>query len=164
MLFRSRPDLNKQDLALVGIGDDALPALLAAAADERVKRLAIAGSAHSLISQMRSRPMPSPGKLGESWNDPQLRGRISLGDDEIDFGSVIPSALFSADIPELASVIAPGPLLFCQARDLAAPDISKLKDRFQKIAVAASNSVRYEPARRFDAALLVEWLTQTDLP
>ena len=148
------------DLSVVGLGDDALPALLAASVDERIERVAIAGYIHSLVSQIRART-PSPNnEMSESWNDPQVTGRLNAGDHEVDFGSVIPGALAIADLPDIAALIAPRKLLFCQARDNRAPGIEMAASRFKRVAESVGKSwFRYQPARVIDANLLLEWMT-----
>ncbi|MCI0625261.1 MAG: hypothetical protein L0387_27060 [Acidobacteria bacterium] len=102
------------DLTVVGIGDDALPVLLAAATDARMRRVVVAGYFHSFVSQMRARTPRPKSEMPPSWNDPQLNGRVNSGDYEVDFGSVIPFALETADVPEIAALIAPRRVLFCQ--------------------------------------------------
>lgn len=72
----SRTDLASNSIALIGLGDDALPALLAAAVDRRVQRLVLAKFDHSVLFRMRTRTPPPPGQMGDAWNDPQLLGRI----------------------------------------------------------------------------------------
>jgi cephalosporin-C deacetylase-like acetyl esterase len=149
------------DVSVVGIGEDALPVLLAAATDTRIRRVAAAGYFHSFISQMRAKAPVPAGKMAETWNDAQLRGRLTTGDDEIDLGSVIPSALDVADVPDIAALIAPRRLLFCQARDNHAPGAEALASRLRRVIESAGgNWVRYEPGRQLDGKLLLEWLKE----
>jgi hypothetical protein len=86
----TRKELDVGSVTVVGLGGDALPALLAAAIDSRVRQVAVAGYVHSVPSQMRARTPPPLAKMGEAWNDPQPNGRVNCGDDDVDFGSVIP--------------------------------------------------------------------------
>jgi hypothetical protein len=156
--LESKQQLNH--LTVVGLGDDALPALLAASLDERIERLAVAGYVHSLVSQMRARTPRPKNEMSEFWNDPQATGHVNTGDYEVDFGSVIPGALAFADLPDIAALLAPRPLLFCQARDNRAPGIEMAASRFQSVAESEGNGwFRYEPARSIDANLLLEWMT-----
>ena len=98
--------------------------------------------------------------MSESWNDPQVTGRLDAGDYDVDFGSVIPGALAIADVPEIASLIAPRRLLFCQARDNSAPGIEKIAARFKRVAETAGKGwFRYEHRRSFNESLILEWMT-----
>jgi hypothetical protein len=88
------------------------------------------------------------------WNSPQLNGRVNSGDGEVDFGSVIPSSLLTADIPDIAALIAPRKVLFCQARDAHSAGNEILAARFRRI------TVDYRPDTVFDARLLLDWIGQ----
>jgi pimeloyl-ACP methyl ester carboxylesterase len=156
-----RSELAIDDLTVVGLGEDALPALLAAAADQRIGRVAVVGYFHSFISQMRARTPRTREEMREGWNDPQLKARISCADYEVDFGSVIPSALKFADVPDIAALIAPRKLLFCQARDYRSSGTEALVARFRHVTESAGNGwMRYEPKRSLEASLLLEWIGQ----
>ena len=103
--------------------------------------------------------------MGEAWNDPQLRGRVNTGDYEVDFGSVIPSALAVADFPDIIALLTPRRLLFCQARDLKAPDAASLAARFRQVTKTADkSSVKLVPDRALDATLLLDWLREGEKP
>lgn len=156
----SRQELAASPVTVVGLGDDALPALLAAATDPRIRQVALVGYVQSFISQMRARTPPPLAKMGEAWNDPQLRGRVNTGDYEVDFGSVIPSALAFADLPDLIALLPPRRVLFCQARDLQAPDAVSLAERFREVTATAQGSVNFTPDRAFDATILLDWLKE----
>ncbi len=154
-----RQEATDDDLTVVGLGDEALPVLLAAAADERIGRVVVAGYFHSFVSQMGARKPKSNREMSESWNDPQVTGRVDTRDYQIDFGSVIPYALENADVPDLAALIAPRRLLFCQARDIRAPGIETLTARFRQVSEAAAKDwLTYDPERPLDAGLLLDWL------
>lgn len=143
----TRPELNAGNVAVVGIGDDALPALLAAAADSRIRSVAVSGYFSSFISQMR--PMePRGADLAHGWNNAQLTGRLKTPDYEIDLGSVIPSALLTADVPDLVALLAPRPVLFCQPRDAASPGAA----RFEQVTGAAASN------QPLDARMLRAWI------
>jgi hypothetical protein len=150
---------NLRGLIVVGLGDDALPALLTAAVDERIERMAMAGYFHSFVSQMRARTPGPRNEMSESWNDPQGIGRLNVGDYEVDLGSVIPGALAIADVADIAALIAPRKLLFCQARENRATGMEVAASRFKRLAESAGKGwFRYEPARSLDANLLLEWI------
>jgi hypothetical protein len=106
---------------------------------------------------MRSRA-PQPGtSLDESWNDPQLTGRIDTGGFMVDFGSVIPAVLKAVDVPDIAALIAPRPVLFCQALDNGTAAAEVL--RFHRVTNSSGGKwIRYEPGSPLTAALLLEWL------
>ena len=160
----SRRDLASEGLAVVGLGDDALPALLAAVADTRIQSVVVSGYFHSFISQMR--PMQSPGDdQGQGWNDAQLKGILRTSDYEIDLGSVIPSALLTVDVPDLVALVAPRKVLFCQARDNAAPDSEAFVARFRQVTeVVGGNWIRYAPTQSLDGQTLLGWFQKGGLP
>jgi hypothetical protein len=112
--YLERRNLRAGEITVLGVGDDALPALLAAAADARIANIVMAKYVSSFLAQMKA---GKPRDLPKAWNDPQLRGRIDTGDYEIDFGSVIPGALRYGDVPQIAMRLAPRRALFCEARD-----------------------------------------------
>ena len=72
--------------------------------------------------------------------------------------AAVPSALKTADVPDVISLIAPRKVLFCQARDTGDHDEEALRSRFQRL--MGSDWLRYEPAKRFDARVLIEWLKE----
>lgn len=157
--LRFRKELASNDVTVVGLGDDALPALLAAADDTRVERIVLARYFQSFISQMRVMKPRRSADMAETWNDAQLRGRLTTADDEVDLGSVIPSALAIADIPDILSLIAPRKLLFCQARDNESLDATVLVSRFQRVLESAGTEwLNYDPSRPLDGKFLLEWL------
>jgi len=151
-----RKELSPADVTVVGLGDDGLPALLAAAADARIRRVAVAGYFHSFVSQMRPRLWEDMPRL---WNSAERMGQIKSESYEIDLGSVIPSALKIADVPDVISLIAPRRVLFCQARDIGDRDGEMLRSRFQRL--MGRDWLWYEPAKQFDARVLVEWLKES---
>ncbi|HLM99669.1 MAG TPA: acetylxylan esterase [Bryobacteraceae bacterium] len=159
----TRKELDSGDVTAVGLGDDALPVLLAAALDARIKRVAVARYFHSFVSQMRAMAPYPPSEMRRLWNSPQLDGHVHAGDDEIDLGSVIPSALKNADVPDIAALIAPRKLLFSDARDNASANAGALAFRFRRVVESAgSDWIRYEPERSLNRAILLEWLRGTD--
>jgi hypothetical protein len=131
---------------------------MAAAADTRIQSVAVSGYYTSFVSQMR--PMaPHGNDLRRGWNDAQLTGTLKAPDYEIDFGSVIPSALFTVDVPDLATLVAPRHLLFCQPRDAGAPGADALQARFRQVTEAAgARWIRYAPAQTLDGQTIRDWL------
>jgi cephalosporin-C deacetylase-like acetyl esterase len=155
--LHSRNDLSSDELVAAGLGQDALPVMLAAAADARIHRIAVARYFHSFISQMRTIAAPKGADLSHGWNDAQLNGRLNTGDYEVDLGSVIPSALERADIPDLLALIAPRKVLFSEALDGHAPEL--LMSRFRRVlASAAGGWMRYDPDRALDGDYLAGWV------
>ncbi len=153
----TRPELTCEGLVVVGLGDDALPALLAAAADSRIQSVVMSGYLHSFISQMR--PMaPARNDQGTTWNDAQLKGILNTPEYEIDFGSVIPSVLQTVDVPDLVALVAPRQVLFCQARDVGVPGSEALVARFRQVTGAVGgNWIRYAPTQLLDGQTLRGW-------
>ena len=135
---------------------DALPALLAAAVDARIGRVAVSGYVHSFISQMVARPAEKL-SLPMQWNDPQLDGIIASEAYRTDFGSVIPGALQVLDIPDLIRLVAPRQVLFCASKDWRAPGLEVISARFRE-AGANGNWLHYEPDHPLDAKRLPVWL------
>ena len=161
--LRARKDTASDEIVAVGLGSDVPAVLLAAAADDRIRRVAAAGYFHSLVSQMRARRLAKATDLPNGWNDPQVSGGVDSGDYPVDFGAVIPSALKMADIPDLLTLIAPRSVLFCQALDNKAPDAQELTSRFRRVTASAGKDwIRYEPGRSLDGKLLGDWMRGTD--
>jgi len=154
----AQPLLTTDDLIVVGIGDDGLSALVAAAADSRVRAVVVSGYFHSFISQMR--PMtPSGNDLSEGWNDAQLKGILKTPEYDIDLGSVIPSVLLTLDLPDLVAQVAPRKVFFCQARDANVPGSEALVARFRKVNASVHGDwLRYAPDQNLDGARLRDWI------
>lgn len=159
-LLAMRPEFTLDDLVVVGLGDESLTVLLTAAVDPRIRRVAVSGGLLGMVSAMQTRKRSGP-DLSEAWNDPQLDGLYAGPEYTADYGAVIPSFLRVADLPELAALVAPRPLLFCRTRDhrTAAAATPELVERFRTLAAApGQSSLRFEPERALDAARLSEWL------
>jgi len=156
-----RPEVSTNSVTVVGFGNDALPAMLAAIADTRIAQVAVSGYFHSFISQIAARD-PAKASLPMQWNDPQLDGIISTGAYDVDFGSVMPGALLVADIYDLARLIAPRRLLFSAARDLQEPGMGPLVNRFKAIAEASGETwLLYTPDRPLGSQNLLQWLNKS---
>jgi hypothetical protein len=155
-----RPEVSTNSVTVVGFGNDALPAMLAAIADTRIAQVAVSGYFHSFISQIAARD-PAKTSLPMQWNDPQLDGVIRAGSYDVDFASAIPGALLVADIYDLARLITPRRLLFSAVRDLQSSGIRPILDQF-KATVDASNGawLRYLPERPLDSQDLLRWLKE----
>jgi len=155
-LYR-RSNVPVKDLALVGLGDEALPALLAAASDERFKQLACVDFYSSFVSQMIPAALPTREELVRKWNvNANKLGRIQGEDFQIDLGSVIPSVLEHADIPELVSLVSPRKVLYCQTRDRHAAHQTRFSNVNQK--AIGTGWLRYEPEKTFTPEMLLDWL------
>ncbi len=157
-----RPDLDTDNLAIVGIGDDALPVLLAAATDPRLRRVAIHDYLHSFASAMIARAPVPLAEMGNAWNDPQLDGRIRTEAYTIDFGSVLPSVLEVADLPDVVALLAPRPLLACGFRDVRDVATAPLAVRFRNaLRSPTANTSEYSPETPLDAEQLLAWLERS---
>jgi cephalosporin-C deacetylase-like acetyl esterase len=159
----TREDLSSKDLVVVGIGEEALTALLAAADDPRIKAVVCAGYYNSFLSQMVAAKVNSRAELVHVWNSSaMLWGRLDAGVFKADLGSVIPSVLLTADLPEIASLVFPRKLLYCQARDSQQPESGPYQTRFKQVLASTSSNGRdwawYYPDRTLDTKLLLEWL------
>jgi hypothetical protein len=159
----TRPEISSANVTVVGIGADALPAVLSAVADSRISQVAAAGFLHSFISQMRAKTPDPATRVNTSWNDAQLNGRVNIAGDSVDFGSVIPGALATADVPDMVALLAPRRVLFCQAGDIQIPDAASLVARFERVITSAGQgSITYAPRRSLDGALLLQWMGKKD--
>jgi cephalosporin-C deacetylase-like acetyl esterase len=160
----SRQDLSLKDLTVVGIGDEGLTALLAAADDPRIKAVACAGYYNSFLAQIVAAKVTSRAELVRVWNSSAMNwGRLDTGNFKADLGSVIPSVLLTADVPEIASLVFPRKLLYCQVRDNKGADSAKYQTRFKQILASTSPNghdwASYYPDKSLDAGLLLKWLT-----
>ncbi len=157
-----RPELSLKDLVMVGIGDETLPVLLAAAADNRIRRVACGDYFSSFASQMTAAPASSREELLRIWNASAMDwGVLDNGTFRVDLGSVIPSVLLTADIPEIASLIAPRRLLYCQIRDRGS-EAAVFRTRFAKVVSASAseetNWFSHQPDKQLGPELLLQWL------
>jgi cephalosporin-C deacetylase-like acetyl esterase len=156
-----RDDLPLDDLTVVARGDDALPVLLAAAADERIRRVVAAGYFHSFVSQMVAGQVDSQQDLVNQWNQMAMRhGRIQGDRYTVDLGAVIPSSLRHGDIPDIVSLLGARKVLFCDAKDGDAPDLAAMRERFVRVngASITDRSLTYEPAGPLTTERLLGWL------
>jgi hypothetical protein len=156
----SRRDLSVDGLVLVGVGDDALPALLAAASDARIKRVACAGYDLSFSSQMIAGPETSREQLLKTWNSGVMNnGRVDDGRNRADTGSVIPGVLREMDLPDFSDLLRDRRLLFSGARNLKHPSSPEYRRRWQA-GSSPDNRNWFRPDTPLTAELLLEWLTQ----
>lgn len=162
-----REDLCLEGLRVVALGDEALAGLIAAADDKRITGLACAGYFTSFLSQVVAHKVSSREELLKAWNRMAMQwGRLDAGDYRVDMGCVIPGVLGTADLPELAALIAPRKLLYCQVKDSAFEPAARLGRRFEKVLnnpgcpAAGENWARFMSDTRLDAALLLDWLKE----
>jgi cephalosporin-C deacetylase-like acetyl esterase len=157
-----RKDLDAKSVRVAGIGGDALPALLAAAADARIAGVACSGFVDSFVSLISAAAVQSRAEAIREWNSSAMRfGRIDNGAFVVDLGAVLPSVLRTADIPDFASLIAPRKLLYCGSADNRPADARRA--RFERVLKAAHERggwAWYRPDQQLDASLLLEWLGQ----
>jgi hypothetical protein len=150
-------------ISVVGLGHDALPALIAAATDDRIKNVAVARCFSSFVSQMKAMEVPAGSNFSRLWNSPMRDGTIHSKDYNVDLGSVIPFALENADLPDIVSLIAPRRVLFCQSLDHQAPNSEILTQRFRRVVESQGKDwIRYDPVRQLDSNLLLAWLRGED--
>lgn len=159
-----RRDVLIGKLTVAGIGGDGLAALLAAAADNRIRDVAIADFDHSFVSLMQAIATRDRNDMVLHWNSAERKGEIQAAGYSVDLGSVIPGSIESGvDVPELVLAIAPRRVLFCQARDNEDKAAAVSRSRFQRVIQAAgtrAGSIRYDAGKHFDAALLLDWLQE----
>ncbi len=149
-----RKDTPVNHLAVVGLGEHGLPAILAAVADARIQRLGIAGYVHSYLSLMQAMKVQDSKDLVLHWNQAERRGLINAADYDVDLGSVVPGIAGVTDVPDLLSLIAPRRVLFCQARDNESQMAETSRARFKRV----TGNIRYEAQKSLDAPMLLDWL------
>jgi cephalosporin-C deacetylase-like acetyl esterase len=158
-----REDLPMEDLTVIGRGDDSVVALLAAAGDTRIRRVAAAGYFHSFVSQIVAAKVSSREELMREWNQMAMRhGRIRAERYTVDLGAVIPSSLLHGDIADLVALLADKKVLFCDAKDRDVTDLAPLRERFARVANASNSGVRvtYAPGETLSAERLIGWLSE----
>lgn len=155
----TRPGWAPGKLAVAGLGDDALSALLAASIDPRIERLVMVDGWRSFGAPMQARIPPPPGTMGDAWNDPQLDGRIRAREGDVDFGSVLPGVLAFGDIADCVNSLRSRSVWMCGVRDRVVPDAPALHDRFRGLAAAGRPGwLQYDPEGALTVAGLVRWL------
>ena len=162
-----RSELSGKPIVVVGLGGDALPALLAAADDPRVRGVACAGLVNSFVAQISAATAGSRLEALRKWNSSAMTwGRLDNGLFQVDLGSVIPSVLLVADIPDIASLVAPRRLLYCGVPDNRGTGAELRRSRFERVLKAVEPQdgrwARYRPDQELDASLLLDWLQQTN--
>ncbi len=156
-----RNDLPLDGLTVVGRGDDALPALLAAADDERIRSVVAAGYFHSFVSQMIAAQVSSPEDLLRKWNSMAMHhGRIQGAHYSVDLGAIIPGALRHGDIPDILTLLRGRKVLFCGAKDRGVAELEPVRERFERVSAPAiqAKTLTYAPAGSLTAARLLAWL------
>jgi hypothetical protein len=148
-------------LVAVGVGDDALPVLLAAATDARISRTVTAGYDLSFLSQMIEAPKMPREQLLKVWNSSLMRqGKLDDGVNHADAGSVIPGVLNVLDVSDLAELRIGQPLLVCGARNLRHPG-SAAQRRAWKANLSEKSRSWFRPDEPLTPELLLSWLGQT---
>jgi cephalosporin-C deacetylase-like acetyl esterase len=156
-----RDDLPLDDLTVIGRGDDALLALLAAVTDTRVQRVVAAGYVHSFVSQIVAAKVSSLEDLIREWNQMAMRhGRLRADRYTVDLGAVIPSSLRYGDIAEIVSLLDGRKILYCDAKDRDAPEVAALRERFVRVTAASKpgGGLTYAPGESLTAESLLAWL------
>jgi len=151
----SRPDLSIDGLVAVGVGDVALPVLLASTADTRISRAVSAGYDLSFASQMIAGRNTSREQLLKTWNSGVMaNGKLDDGEHQADAGSVIPGVLNVFDLPEFAGMRSDRPLLVCGARNMRSPE----QQRAWETEMSRDTRSWFRPDEPFTAELLLSWL------
>jgi len=163
--IQRRTDLSGRPVFLAGTGGDGLAALLAAAGDPRIAGVACNGFVNSFASQISAATWGSRQEALRAWNSSAMRwGRLDNGEFTVDLGTVIPSSLLAADVPDIAALISPRKLLYCGVNDNRGSGAELRKARFERalkaVEPAAGTWAWYRPGQQLDANLLLEWLRQ----
>jgi hypothetical protein len=159
--IESRLDLASDGLVAIGIGDDALPVLLASTADPRFRRVVSAGYDLSFTSQMIGARKTSREQLLKTWNSSVMsQGKLDDGENHAGAGSVIPGVLNVLDLADLPELRADRALLICGARNLQQPGIVEHRRAWQTKLSDKSGSW-FRPDEPLTAELLLSWLKQT---
>ena len=155
-----RPDLPIEDLTLMGRNGDTLPALLAAVADSRVKRVIAEDYVSSFVSQMIPPNLGTYEQILRGWNQALMRrGKIEGKHYTVDLASIVPYALEYGDIPHIAQLLSDRKLLFIDAHDRFADDTQALRSRF-KDSVCTNLTTACQPNDVLTATHLYRWLNE----
>lgn len=152
----TRGALSSTGTTAVGIGDDALPVLLAATADPRIAHVACAGYDLSFTSQMIPAPGKTPKDILRIWNSGVMNnGRLNDGERDADAGSVVPGILRVMDLADFAAPLAGRRVLFAGARN--AGGASEYRRAWERNS-SEENRRWFLPERQFSEELLLDWL------
>lgn len=153
-----RDDLPLEGVTLMGRNGDDLPALLAAVADPRVKRVIAEGYVSSFVSQMIPPHLTTHEQILRGWNQALMgRGKIEGEHYTLDLASIVPYSLEYGDIPHIAQLLSDRKLLFIDALDRHAADTEALRRRFESSACSAPNTA-CRPNDSVTADRLLAWL------
>ncbi len=163
----SRKDLTVEGLTLVGLGDEVPAVLLAAAADKRIARVLCNGYMSSFRSLMQPVKVSSHQEYIRKWNPGAMSwGRLDAPHGDVDLGDVIPAVLERGDIPELAALIAPRPLLYGRVIDGGQRGALGRVKRFQAVLAGAAESrggsAKIYSDLNLTADNLLEWIESND--
>lgn len=161
--IQRRQDLTTDSLTVVGIGDETLAVLLAAAADQRIRQVAVTEYFTSFVAQMCAQKVSSREELIKLWNSSAMQwGRLDAAQYRVDLGNVIPGILNTVDLPELVSLIGPRRLLYGRIRDGDTEGAFYRTKRFLKVLAEAipdnPDWAVFYPDRRFDTSLLLNFM------
>jgi cephalosporin-C deacetylase-like acetyl esterase len=158
--IQGREDLSSDDITLVGLGDEVPAALLAAAADKRITRVLCNEYMSSFRSLMQPVDVSSHEEHIREWNAGAMRwGRFDSPHGDVDLGNVLPGVLAHGDIPELAALIAPRPLLYGRVIDGGQHGALKQVKRFQAVLAASKNgNGKIYSDLSLTAENLLEWI------
>ena len=156
----SRGDLSLDGLVAVGVGDDALPVLLASTVDGRISRAVSVGYDLSYSSQMIGARKASREQLLKTWNSSVMsQGILDDGENHADAGSVLPGVLNVLDLPDFADLRTERPLLVCGARNLQQPGSAEYRRAWQS-KLSQNTRSWFRPDEPLTAELLLSWLKQ----
>jgi hypothetical protein len=161
--IQRRQDLTADELTVVGIGDETLAVLLAAAADQRIRQVVVTEYFTSFAAQICARQVSSRAELIRVWNSSAMQwGRLDAAQYRLDLGDVIPDILNTADLPELAALIGPRRLLYARIRDGDTEGAFGRTKRFQKVLEEAipgnPDWATFYPDTRLDIDLLLKFI------
>lgn len=155
-----RQDLSTAGLAAIGIGDDALPVLLAAVTDRRIRGAVSAGYDLSFRSQVIGGRKTSREELLKTWNSSVMaHGKLEDGENEADTGAVIPGVLKMLDLADFAEMRGDRSLLVCAARNRQQAG-SKEARRVWQEKLSENNRRWFRPDEALTPELLMSWLAQ----
>ncbi len=162
--IQSREDLCSDDITLVGIGDEVPAVLLAAVADKRITRVLCNEYMSSFRSLMQPVDVSSHEEHIREWNAGAMRwGRFDSPHGDVDLGNVLPGVLAHGDIPELAALIAPRPLLYGRVIDGGQQGALRQVKRFQAVlGEAEGGNGKIYSDLSLTADNLLEWIENND--
>ncbi|HLA39328.1 MAG TPA: hypothetical protein VJ417_04985, partial [Candidatus Glassbacteria bacterium] len=133
-----RQDLTLEGITVVGLRDEALAVLLAAAVDKRIGSVICADYLASFRSQQVSAAVKSREEFIQRWNSQAIDwGRIAGREIEEEIGDVLPGVLEFGDLPEIAALAAPRRLIYLGTRDNGLASAGPVNERFRRVTARA---------------------------